>query len=496
MSSLRLYNTLTRRIETFVPLVPPRVTLYSCGPTVYNYAHIGNFRTFLFVDLLRRWLEASGFDVYHIMNLTDVDDRLIKAAVERGLSIGELVTPFIAAFHEDREYLRITAAHVYPRATEFIGPMIQLVAGLLEKGTAYRGEDGSVYYSIARFPAYGRLSRLDSRELKSGASGRVLSDEYAKEDAHDFVLWKAARPDDEKTGAAWDAPFGRGRPGWHLECAAMALDLIGKKYGAKVLDIHTGGVDLIFPHHEDEIAESCAYTGEELFSRYWLHGEFLNVRGTKMSKRFGNVTTPRDLREDGIEAAAIRLLIYQTHYRQQLDLTDEGLAAAREGTRRLGEFATRLVGLERRPSADWDGAAERLEREVREGLDDDLNSPRAVAAVFDFVREGNRFLDGGAPPSERASAAWQFADRVLAIGHQQTRIQVGAGTGPGGPLADAPPAGATERLDWARGWASRRADAKKSRDFVEADRIRRLLADNEFDVRDRRDGSAEVVDRL
>ena len=326
---LHLYNTLTRKTEPFTPIAPPRVTLYSCGPTVWNYAHIGNFRTFLFVDLLRGWLEASGYEVYHIMNLTDVDDRIIREAAGKGITVDQLVSPFITAFFEDRDYLRLEPAHDYPRATEFIQPMIRLVEGLLQNGTAYKGDDGSVYYSIARFPAYGRLSQLDRRELKSGASGRVSSDEYSKENAQDFVLWKAARSEDEAAKAAWDAPFGRGRPGWHLECSAMALELIGRRYGAKILDIHTGGVDLVFPHHEDEIAQSCAFTGESEFARVWMHAEFLNVRGTKMSKRFGNITTARDLRQDGVDAGAIRLLVYQTHYRQKLDLTDEAMRATR-----------------------------------------------------------------------------------------------------------------------------------------------------------------------
>ncbi|HEU5219967.1 MAG TPA: cysteine--tRNA ligase, partial [Gemmatimonadales bacterium] len=316
--TLRLYNTMTRSVEDFAPVAPGRVTLYSCGPTVWNYAHIGNFRTFLFVDLLRRWLTARGHEVYHIMNLTDVDDRIITEAGKRGVTIAGLVAPFITAFHEDREYLRITPAHDYPRATEHVAGMVALVEGLLANGTAYQGDDGSVYFGIDRFPSYGKLSRLDRRELKAGASGRVSSDEYDKENARDFVLWKAAKPEDEAAGAAWDAPFGRGRPGWHLECSAMALDLIGRRYGVKVLDIHTGGVDLIFPHHEDEIAQSCAFTGEAQFARVWMHAAFLRVRGTKMSKRFGNYTTARDLREDGVDAGAIRLLVYQTHYRQKL----------------------------------------------------------------------------------------------------------------------------------------------------------------------------------
>src|SRR3990170_510705 len=363
---LSLYNTLTRRIEPFQPLEPPRVTLYSCGPTVWNYAHIGNFRNFLFVDLLRRWLDASGYQVYHIMNLTDVDDRIIREAGKQGTTVDELVSPFITAFYQDRDYLRIRPAHEYPRATEFIGPMIRLVGGLLANGTAYRGDDGSVYYSIAKFPAYGRLSQLDRRQLKTGASGRVTTDEYDKEHAQDFVLWKAARPEDEAAQAAWDAPFGRGRPGWHLECSSMALELIGRRYGARILDIHTGGVDLIFPHHEDEIAQSCAFTGQAEFARFWLHGEFLNVRGTKMSKRFGNITTARDLRQDGVDAGAIRLLVCQTHYRQKLDLTDLALGAAREGARRLGAFADRFekaasVTGELNESAEFIRAADRLE---------------------------------------------------------------------------------------------------------------------------------------
>ncbi|MDX2060686.1 MAG: cysteine--tRNA ligase [Gemmatimonadales bacterium] len=499
--TLSLYNTMTRRVEPFVPQSPPRVTLYSCGPTVYNYAHIGNFRTFLFVDLLRRWLEASGYDVFHIMNLTDVDDKIIRTAAERGITIDDLVTPFIGAFFEDRDYLKVVPAHAYPRATAFIEQMIRLIAGLLANGTAYRGDDGSVYFGIDRFPAYGRLSQLDRRSLKTGASGRVSADEYDKENAQDFVLWKAARPEDEKAGAAWDSPFGRGRPGWHLECSAMALAFIGERYGAKVLDIHTGGVDLIFPHHEDEIAQSCAYTGEEHFARYWLHGEFLNIRGAKMSKRFGNITTPRDLREDGVEPAAIRLLVYQTHYRQQLDLTDDGLAAAREGARRLGEFADRFERAGQGKGgtdSPWAEPSRRLEADFRAALDDDLNAPQAVGAVFEFVREANRLLDEGAVPTAAARAAWDLADRVLAVAHRaQARAEIAASAVDADPtdLPETPPSDVGPRLQWAIRWASRRATAKRNRQFPEADRIRTLLVNHQFDVRDRRDGSAELIDR-
>ncbi|HEV2084212.1 MAG TPA: cysteine--tRNA ligase, partial [Gemmatimonadales bacterium] len=414
--ALRLYNTLSRKVEPFEPLQEGQVSLYTCGPTVYNYAHIGNFRTFLFEDLLRRWLEASGYQVLHIMNLTDVDDRTIAAAAEKGIPLKEHVEPFARAFFEDRDYLRLLPAHVYPRATEHIPAMIRLIERLLEKTVAYKGEDGSVYFSIARFPSYGRLSRLDTRELKTGAGQRVSSDEYSKEDARDFALWKAPEPGDEKVGAVWDAPFGRGRPGWHIECSAMALELIRQRLGTDVLDIHAGAVDLIFPHHEDEIAQSCAYTGRDEFARFWLHGEFLDIEGTKMSKRYGNVLTPRDLREDGVPAEAIRLLMFGTHYRKKLDWSDDALAAAREGSHRLGQFQNRL--LEARSEADsprFKKAAEQLERDVAEALNDDLNAPRGVAALFAFMNEGNAAMDAGDRPGTAAVSAWEKAEGVLGV---------------------------------------------------------------------------------
>ncbi len=498
--TLRLHNTLTRRVEPFIPLEPGKVSLYTCGPTVYNYAHIGNFRTFLFEDLLRRWLEASGYDVFHIMNLTDVDDRTIAAAGGKGVSLRAHVDPFARAFEEDRDWLRIKPPHEQPRATEYIGPMIELIQGLLDKGVAYLGDDGSVYFAIARFPAYGRLSQLDRRELRTGASERVSADEYSKEDARDFVLWKAARPEDEAVGAAWDAPFGRGRPGWHVECSAMALDLIRRRLGMEVLDIHAGGVDLIFPHHEDEIAQSCAYTGREEFARVWLHGEFLNIRGEKMSKRFGNITTARDLREDGIDPGAVRLLMFQVHYRRQLDLTDEALASAREGSRRLGEFQNRLLASAGPTDAPVLAlAAERLERELTEALDDDLNAPRAVAAMFAFASAGNAALDSGGEAGPRALGAWQWAEGVLGVTSTVQVLRVGTtaeveGHGQAEPT-DAPPAGAAEedQRGWALRWAARRKQAKTARNFSEADRIRGLLKASGWEVRDNRDGSIEVV---
>ncbi len=459
--SLNLYNTLTRRVEPFTPLAPPRVTLYTCGPTVYNYAHIGNFRTFLFEDLLRRYLEWQGFDVYHIMNLTDVDDRTIAAAAKAGASLAQHTEPFVRAFFEDRDYLRIKPAHAYPRATQYVGPMVELVSQLLERGLAYRGEDG-VYFAIAKFAQYGRLSQVERRELKAGA--RVASDEYAKDDARDFALWKFADPTDEQAGAAWDAPFGRGRPGWHLECSAMSLQEI-RRFGVETLDIHAGGVDLIFPHHENEIAQSEGVTGRP-FARFWLHGEFLLIQGTKMSKRFGNFLTVRDLQEEGVDPAAFRTLVFSTHYRQQLNYTDEALEAAREGTRRLGEFRDRLGELAAGGAGEAEAAGgaalpplppvEELRKTFTAAMDDDLNAPQALAAVFTFVRAVHRDLDAGALSPQAAGSVLAVFDRVMGV-------------------LDLVPAraGVDEGLQaWVEGRIREREAARRARDFARADVIR------------------------
>ena len=461
--TLSLHNTLTRAVEPFAPLRAPRVTLYTCGPTVWNYAHIGNFRTFLFEDLLRRWLEHSGYDVFQIMNLTDVDDRTIKAAAAAGKSLVQHTEPFTQAFFEDRDFLRIKPAHLYPRATQAIAPMVLLVEQLLAKGVAYRGDDGSVYFAIGKFPGYGRLSRLDTREIKVGA--RVASDEYAKENPSDFALWKKADALDEQVGAAWDAPFGRGRPGWHLECSAMALDEIGRRFGVQTLDIHAGGVDLIFPHHEDEIAQSEAVTGQP-FARIWLHGAFLNVRGSKMSKRFGNFLTVRDLKEEGVDAGTFRLLAFQTHYRKELDYNDDALASARDGSRRLGIFRDRLrAAAAPQEESRFRELAETLETRVTEALNDDLNAPRAVAALFEFVNEGNRLLDAAARPGPSVLAAWQWIDGVLDVCPSPQRVD------------DALSIWVEERI-------AARVAARRAKNFKEADGIREELRARGVEIED------------
>ena len=464
LPQVSLFNTLTRRIEPLLPLAPPRLTLYTCGPTVWNFAHIGNFRTFLFEDLLRRWLEHAGYDVFHIMNLTDVDDRTIKAARQAGKKLTEHTAPFTKAFFEDRDYLRIKPAHVYTAATEYMPQMIALVAKLLERGVAYKGEDGSVYFAISKFPTYGRLSQLDKREIKVGA--RVASDEYAKGDPSDFALWKKADAEDESVGAAWDAPFGRGRPGWHLECSAMSLSEIAKCCGVQTLDIHAGGIDLIFPHHENEIAQSEGATGKP-FSRHWVHGEFLNVKGTKMSKRHGNFLTARDLREQGIDAAAVRLLFFQTHYRQPVDFNDEALAGAAEGVKRLGEFRARLEREARNQQQDEPlrKVAAQLESDVASALSDDLDAPKAVAALFDFVRVANRELDQG---GGGASFALRALDGVMQV------------------FEILPTARAVEAslASWVEERIAARAQARKSKDFKAADAIRAELGAKGVDIED------------
>ncbi len=450
MSEFTLYNTLSREVEPFAPADGVRVRMYTCGPTVYNPAHLGNFRTFLFEDLLRRSLALRGWAVEQVMNLTDVDDKIIKRANERGLTIRAVTDPVVEIFHAHRDYLRIQPAEHYPRATDYIPQMITLVERLIAKGVAYQAEDGSVYFAIAKFPGYGRLSRLDTREIKSGA--RVSQDEYTKENAQDFALWKAAKEEDERVEAAWDSPWGRGRPGWHLECSAMAMDILGE-----TIDLHAGGVDLIFPHHEDEIAQSEAATGK-VFARCWCHGEFLLVDSAKMAKRVGNVWGVTELQEEGLDGAAARHFMFSTHYRQQLNLSSEALEGARRAVRRIGDLAERLASAKGAPS-DLAGVAVEAEADFRGHLARDLNAPQALGTLHTFVNRANALLDqGGADVAalERARAAFAVMNGVLDL---------------------IPSAVATDEALAARIEAAieARAAARAGRDFAESDRIRAEL---------------------
>ncbi|MEM4244537.1 MAG: cysteine--tRNA ligase [Candidatus Bathyarchaeia archaeon] len=409
ITSIRFFNTLTRKKEIFMPIEPYKVRMYTCGPTVYDYAHIGNFRAFLFEDLLKRWLEYRGFEVTHVMNLTDVDDKTIRGAQKQQIPLAKYTEYYINAFFEDIKALNIKPAHYYPRATEHIPEMVALIQTLLQKGYAYKAADNSIYYAIRKFKDYGKLSHIKIKELKEGA--RVKTDEYEKEEAHDFALWKAWTPEDGDV--FWETPLGKGRPGWHIECSAMSMRYLGETF-----DIHCGGVDNIFPHHENEIAQSEAATGKK-FVNYWLHNEHLLVDGKKMSKKLGNFYTLRDLLKRGFDPIAIRFLLMSTHYRAQLNFTFEGLNAAHAAVERLRNFMRRLQEADGKGSG---GKAASLmgEAEARftEAMDDDLNISVALSALFDFVREVNALLDANLVSRKEANEISGFMrrlDKVLGV---------------------------------------------------------------------------------
>ena len=398
--TLRLHNTLTGAKESFAPLEEGLVRMYTCGPTVWNYAHAGNLRAFLFYDLVRRHLRVCGYRVTHVMNLTDIDDRILDQAMHAGTTIEEYVKPYTDAFFEDMTSLRAERVEHYPRATEHIPEMIDMIGTLIEHEYAYIA-DGDVYFRIDSFPKYGELSHLDRAGLKAGA--RVAADKYEKESVSDFALWKKSHPEDEKIGASWDAPFGNGRPGWHIECSAMS-----KRYLGETLDIHAGGIDLMFPHHENEIAQSEA-ANHKTFARMWLHSEHLaDATGEKMSKSAGGFTTLRDLVAAGHDPLAVRMfLIANAHYRSRIRLSSEALHAAGEQVRRLRELHQRLNAT--RPqdvdSQELIESAAQTRALYRAALDDDLNLPRGLGYVFDFVRELNTALDAGAVSANAVASA-------------------------------------------------------------------------------------------
>jgi cysteinyl-tRNA synthetase len=387
---IKFFNVYGRELQEFKPIIDNEVRMYTCGPTVWNYAHIGNFRTFLFEDLLRRYLEYRGYKVTQVMNLTDVDDRIIKICKEKNLDLKEFTDPYVKAFFEDLDFLGVKRANYYPRATEHIPEMVTIVQGLLDKGFAYKSDDGSIYFKISTFPAYGRLSGLKLDELKAGA--RVRQDDYDKDSAQDFALWKAW---DENDGTIfWKATLGKGRPGWHIECSAMSMKYLGEHF-----DIHTGGVDNIFPHHENEIAQSEGFTGKK-FANYWLESEHLLISDQKMAKRLGNFVTVRQLRERGVDGAALRYFLLSAQYRTQVNFTDQSLEQAAGTVRRINEFVSRLEEwLESNPSESngENTTANDLVSKTRESyvtaLDNDLDTPRALASVFELINQGNKILD-------------------------------------------------------------------------------------------------------
>ena len=457
--SLRLYDSLTRRLRTFEPVEPGRVRMYNCGPTVYDRAHVGNFRAFTWEDLLRRYLRFKGYDVCQVMNLTDVDDRTIAAATARGVALAEVTDPVIGMFLEDWETLGLEEPEHRPRATHFVEGMIRLIEILSERGLTYES-DGSVYFAIGRSPGYGRLAGIDSGELTP--TGRTAGDEeYDKDDPRDFVLWKGGDRGADGSVAVWDSPWGAGRPGWHLECSAMAMHHLGE-----TLDIHTGGVDNLFPHHTNEIAQSEGVTGKK-FSEFWLHAEHLLVEGRKMSKSLGNCFTIPELVERGHAPSAIRYLLLSGHYRTQLNFTFDGLEAAAKAVTRLHEFRNRAREAgeaEIDAATDVGEVAAQALAAFEAAMDDDLNVSEALSAVFGLVREANQLLDAAHPraPSGTgaALAVIEAFDRVFGVLAVRDRESSG---------------GDDEFVAWATARVDERERARANRDFARADAIRAEL---------------------
>ena len=383
---LKLYNTLTRKKEEFKPIKRGEVRIYSCGPTTYNYAHIGNFRAYICSDILKRYLKYKGFKVKHVMNITDVDDKTIKGANKEGISLKEYTKMYEKAFFEDIETLNIDKADTFPKATEHIKEMVAIIKKLLKNGIAYKSEDGSVYYDISNFKDYGKLSHAKIKELKEGA--RVKQDSYEKEEAKDFALWKAY--DKEDGNVFWETEIGKGRPGWHIECSAMSMKYLGNHF-----DIHAGGIDLIFPHHENEIAQSEAFTSKE-FVNYWFHNEHLLVDGHKMSKSLGNFYTLRDLLSKNYNPKAIRYLLLSVHYRQQLNFTEEAVKSAENAVQRLNDFMIKLKEIKSDiKNKNIDDLVQKTKNNFEKEMDDDLNISNALAVVFEFVKDINTLMMDG-----------------------------------------------------------------------------------------------------
>ena len=459
--TIRFFNTYSRELEEFRPLDPAGrgVKMYTCGPTVYSHAHIGNFRAYIFEDLLQRHLEARGYTVDRVMNLTDVDDKTIRGSRTENLPLREFTAPFKQAFFEDVDTLRIKQAEAYPAATEerFIEAMIAMIEKLIARGLAYQAEDKSVYYRINQFPNYGHLAHFDLSELRS--TGRVKSDEYDKEHVGDFALWKAW--DEEDGDVWWESPWGRGRPGWHIECSAMATTLLGEE-----IDLHCGGVDNIFPHHEAEIAQSEGCSGKR-FVRYWLHCAHLLVDGQKMSKSLGNFYTLRDVLAKGYTGREVRYALIRVHYRAPLNFTWEGMEEARQALARIDDWLRRLQEV-----AGNDRAAKKIaDDKFFDALDDDLNISAALGHLFEQIRESNRELDAGMTP-ERARAWlgwWERINHVLAFGAETEK----------------PP---TEIA----ALAEERVQARLAKNWQKSDELRDAIQGRGWEVRDTKDGQVLV----
>jgi cysteinyl-tRNA synthetase len=483
--SLRLYNTLSGKVEEFSPSVDNTVRMYSCGPTVYDYGHIGNFRTFVAVDILRRFLRQSGYQLNHVMNITDVDDKIIRNAAREHKSVQEYTRKYEEAFLEDMQTLSLERPEKMVRATEHIQEMAEFIQKLVEKGFAYRAEDGSYYFRIAQFPGYGKLSKKDFSGMEVGA--RVDVDEYEKDDARDFALWKAPKEGE----AFWESPLGPGRPGWHIECSVMSMKYLGPSF-----DLHAGGEDLVFPHHENEIAQSEALTGQT-FARFWMHVRFLLVEGKKMSKSEGNFFTLRDLLLKGHKPSSIRYLLTSVPYTKQLNFTFAGLEQAAQSVRRLRDFKARIetAKLPAGKNDSIQALAAQTKQEMRASLEDDLNTARGLGAVFDMVREANTAADRGelrhddkAPLLEALN---QF-DEVFAVlkdddAEKMSRAMEWARAH--GKLTEAEASLSARKMsdEEVNRLIAQRDAAKRARDFGRADAIRKQLTEAGIIVEDTKD---------
>jgi cysteinyl-tRNA synthetase len=458
--ALRLFNTLTRQKEEFYTVHPGEVRMYTCGPTVYDFAHIGNFRAYVFGDILRRYLEYKGYKVTHVTNITDVDDNTIRGSRKEGIPLAEYTARYKQAYFADLKSLNIKPADVYPEATGHIDEMAALVKKLRQEGKAYENEN-STYYRIASFPDYGKLSHMDMSGLKAGA--RVAADQYEKEQVADFAVWKGW---EEKDGDVfWETEVGKGRPGWHIECSAMSMKYLGNNF-----DIHTGGVDLIFPHHENEIAQSEASTGEK-FVNFWLHNEHLMVEGRRMAKSLGNYYTLRDLLKKGYPPIAIRYLLMATHHRQQLNFTFDGLEAAKNALQRLYDFVDNLKLVKgEKDNPDAETILQRAKKDFEEALDDDLNTSEALGVTFTLVKEINRLTDEKAISSSDAGRVLSVLnefDSVLGLLKREKLI-----------------------LDQeVKGLIEKRINARGEKDFALADQIRKDLEEKGIILEDTPEGT-------
>ena len=485
--SLRLFNTLSGQVDELVPSDGKEFRMYACGPTVYDYGHIGNFRTFLQVDVLRRFLKLTGVKVRHVMNITDVDDKIIRNAAAAGISIGKYTERFEKAFFEDLDSLRIERPEEIARATEHIDRMVELVEKLAAAGAAYKTEDGSWYFRLSSFPEYGKLSKKDLSGMEDGA--RVDVDEYEKDSARDFALWKAAKPGE----TSWDTPIGRGRPGWHIECSAMAMEYLGESF-----DLHAGGEDLMFPHHENEIAQSETAT-HKIFARHWMHVRFLLVDGRKMSKSEGNFYTPRDLLLKGYKASAIRLALIAVPYRKPFNFTFDSLTDATNAIDRLRTFQARLtagkfaVG----ENSAIQEAAKKTRTDFRDALNDDLNTADALAPIFELVRAGNTAIDQGQFFAEDRDAILPVLKEFDAVfdviedRDAETTRRALEWAKETGRMADVAPEllAAQSLTDEAiEALVAERTAAKRARNFARADQIRNELAEKGVVIEDSKDG--------